>query len=156
MTIGIARTIMHPGLSLAAACLALLNAGPTQAHHSFSAEFDGTKPVRLAGTITRIEWTNPHSYFYLAVTDSKGSVNSWACESGNPGALSRRGWKKGDIRLGDALIVDGFLAKDGSRLIDARRVKLPDGRTVYGGSAGDGGPGDPSAPTPTEGVAPQP
>jgi hypothetical protein len=149
-------TLLHPRLFLAAGCLALLNAGPAQAHHSFSAEFDGTKPVRLAGTITRIEWTNPHSYFYLAVRDSKGGVNSWACESGNPGALSRRGWKKGDIKLGDALIVDGFLAKDGSRLIDARRVKLPDGHTVYGGSAGDGGPGDPSAATPTEGGAPQP
>jgi hypothetical protein len=132
----------------AAACVTLLNAVPVQAHHSFSAEFDGTKPVRLSGTITRIEWTNPHSYFYLDVRDSKGALNTWACESGNPGALSRRGWKKGDIKLGDALVVDGFLAKDGSRLIDARRVTLADGRTVYGGSAGDGGPGDPSAAVP--------
>jgi hypothetical protein len=141
---------LQPRLLPAAACLALLNTLPTQAHHSFSAEFDGTKPVRLIGTITGIEWTNPHSYFYLKVRDSKGANNTWACESGNPGALSRRGWKKGDIKLGDALIVDGFLAKDGSRLIDARRVKLPDGRTVYGGSAGDGGPGDPTAATPPE------
>jgi hypothetical protein len=142
-------------LFLAAACLALLNTLPAQAHHSFSAEFDGTKPVRLSGTISRIEWTNPHSYFYLEVKDSKGGMNTWACESGNPGALSRRGWKKGDIKLGDALIVDGFLAKDGSRLIDARRVKLPDGRTVYGGSAGDGGPGDPSVATPDIGATRQ-
>jgi hypothetical protein len=132
-------------LFLAAASLALLNALPVQAHHSFSAEFDGTKPVRLTGHITRIEWTNPHSYFYLDVKDSKGNVSNWACESGNPGALARRGWKKGDIKLGDPLVVDGFLAKDGSRLIDARRVTLADGRTVYGGSAGDGGPGDPTA-----------
>ena len=139
----------------AAACVALLNAVPIQAHHSFSAEFDGTKPVRLTGTITRIEWTNPHSYFYLDVKDSKGSIRQWACESGNPGALSRRGWKKGDIKLGDALVVDGFIAKDGSRLIDARRVKLPDGRTVYGGSAGDGGPGDPTAATPESGASGQ-
>ncbi len=139
---------MQSRLFPAAACIALLNTLPALAHHSFSAEFDGTKPVRLSGTITRIEWTNPHSYFYLDVRDSKGVVNTWACESGNPGALSRRGWKKGDIKLGDALIVDGFLAKDGSRLIDARRVKLPDGRTVYGGSAGDGGPGDPTAAVP--------
>jgi hypothetical protein len=84
------------------------------------------------------------------VKSTKGGVNNWACESGNPGALSRRGWKKGDIKLGDTLIVDGYLAKDGSRLIDARRVKLPDGRTVYGGSAGDGGPGDPTAATPAD------
>lgn len=142
---------MQPRILVTAAALALLNGLSAHAHHSFSAEFDGTKPVRLTGKISRIEWTNPHSYFYLDVKDSKGSVNTWACESGNPGALSRRGWKKGDIKLGDPLIVDGFLAKDGSRLIDARRVKLPDGRTVYGGSAGDGGPGDPTAATPSEG-----
>jgi len=125
-----------------AVLLVCMSAGPTWAHHSFAAEFDGTKPVRLIGTITRIEWTNPHSYFYLDVTDSKGKVTHWACESGNPGALSRRGWKKGDIKYGDKLIVDGYLAKDGSKFIDARRVTLPDGRVVYGGSAGDGGPGD--------------
>ena len=146
---------MQPRLFLAAACVALINTLPAHAHHSFAAEFDGTKPVRLVGTITRIEWTNPHSYFYLDVKDSKGGINNWACESGNPGALSRRGWKKGDIKLGDTLIVDGYLAKDGSRLIDARRVKLPDGRTVYGGSAGDGGPGDPSAAAPAEAEAPK-
>jgi hypothetical protein len=143
-------------LFLAAAALALLNTLPAQAHHSFSAEFDGTKPVRLTGHITRIEWTNPHSYFYLDVKDSRGAVSNWACESGNPGALSRRGWKKGDIKLGDPLIVDGFLSKDGSRLIDARRVNLADGRTVYGGSAGDGGPGDPSVAAPGGADAPKP
>ena len=124
----------------AAALLIALTATPCPAHHSFSAEFDASKPVRLVGKITRIEWTNPHAYFYLDVVDSKGRISNWGCETGSPGALSRRGWKRGDIHLGDTLIVDGFLAKDGSHLIDARRVTLPDGRSVYGGAPGDGGP----------------
>lgn len=127
------------------ASVALAASRYVSAHHSFAAEFDDHKPVRLIGTITRIQWTNPHSYFYLDVQDSKGDVHHWACESSAPGVLSRRGWKKGDIKFGDKLIVDGYLAKDGSLLIDARRVTLPDGRVLYGGSQGDGGPGDASS-----------
>ena len=115
---------------------------PAWAHHSFAAEFDGSRSVRLTGTITRIEWSNPHSYFFIDVKDDKGNVANWGCEGAGPGALTRRGWKKGDVKLGDTLIVDGYPAKDGSHLIDARRVTLPDGRSVYGGSPGDGGPGD--------------
>jgi len=112
------------------------------AHHSFAAEFDASKAVRLEGTLTKIEWTNPHSYFYIDVKDDQGNIVNWGCEAGAPGALSRRGFKRGDIKLGDKVVVDGYLAKDGSHLIDARRVTLPDGRIVSGGSAGDGGPGD--------------
>jgi hypothetical protein len=114
---------------------------PAHAHHSFAAEFDGSKSLRITGTITRIEWSNPHSYFFIDVKDEKGNVANWGCEGAGPGALTRRGWKKGDVKLGDTLIVDGYPAKDGSHLIDARRVTLPDGRSVSGGSAGDGGPG---------------
>ena len=132
---------MKGRLALGFAGLCLLAAAPLAAHHSFAAEFDGSKAVRLKGTLTKIEWTNPHSYFYIDVKDEHGNVVNWGCEAGSPGALSRRGFKRGDIKLGDPLVVDGYLAKDGSHLIDARRVTLPDGRIVAGGSAGDGGPG---------------
>jgi Family of unknown function (DUF6152) len=125
------------GLLAAAALLATI---PAQAHHSFAAEFDGSRAIRLSGTITRIEWTNPHSYFFIDVKDDKGNVVNWGCEGAGPGALTRRGWKKGDVKLGDTLIVDGYPAKDNSHLMDARRVTLPDGRVVSGGSADDGGP----------------
>jgi hypothetical protein len=126
----------------AAAIVALAAAVPMLAHHSFAAEFDASKAVRLTGTLTKIEWTNPHSYFYIDVKDEKGQIANWGCEGAGPGALSRRGFKRGDIKIGDTLIVDGYRAKDGSRLIDARRVTLPDGRNIYGGTPGDGGPGD--------------
>lgn len=124
-------------LALGLAGLCLVAAVPVAAHHSFAAEFDGTKVIRLKGTLTKIEWTNPHSYFYIDVKDESGKVINWGCEAGAPGALSRRGFRKGDIKLGDTLVVDGYLAKDGSNIVDARRVTLPDGRIVAG-SAGDG------------------
>ena len=124
------------------ALAAIAAAVPAWAHHSFAAEFDGSRAMRLTGTITRIEWSNPHSYFYIDVKDDKGKIVNWGCEGAGPGALTRRGWKKGDVKLGDTLIVDGYPAKDGSHLIDARRVTLPDGRVVSGGSQGDGGPAD--------------
>ena len=127
------------------AALGLIAALPMTGHHSFAAEFDGSKAIRLKGTLTKIEWSNPHSYFYLDAKDEKGNVVNWGCEGGGPGALSRRGFKKGDVKYGDTLIVDGYLAKDGSHLIDARRIFLPDGRIIYGGSPGDGGPPDPTA-----------
>jgi uncharacterized protein DUF6152 len=131
--------LMKATLAFVAAFLAI--AVSASAHHSFAAEFDGSKPMRIVGTITKVQWTNPHSFFYVDVRDESGNVVNWACEGGGPGALSRRGWKRGDLKLGDTLVVDGYLARDGSHLIDARRVTLPDGRSVYGGSAGDGGPG---------------
>lgn len=126
--------------------LAVVAVAPLRAHHSFASEFDASKAVRLTGQLTKIEWTNPHSYFYIDVKDEKGVVVNWACEGAPPGAFSRRGFKKGDIKIGDTFVVDGYRAKDGSNLMDARRVTLPDGRTIYGGSPGDGGPGDTAAP----------
>jgi hypothetical protein len=124
----------------AVAALLLLSANPTLAHHSFAAEFDGSKPVRLVGKVTRVAWTNPHSFFYVDVVDDSGKVTNWGCEGANPLALTRRGWKKGDLKLGDTVVVDGYRARDGSHLVDARRVTFPDGRSLDGSSAGDNGP----------------
>lgn len=115
------------------------------AHHSFAAMYDANKPIRLVGKLTKIEWTNPHSFFYIDVTDSRGRINRWTIEGAGPGALSRRGFNRGDIDLGDTLIVQGYLAKSGARIVDGRLVTLPDGRIINGGSPGDGGPGSASA-----------
>jgi hypothetical protein len=115
-------------------------AAPLVAHHSFAAEFDASKAIRITGTLTKVEWTNPHIYFYLDAKDEQGNPVRWTCESAAPGALSRRGFKRGDLKLGDTIVVDGYRAKNGANLVDARRVTLPDGRIVSGGSAGDGGP----------------
>ena len=125
---------------LLAAGILVAGGGSLAAHHSFAAEFDASKAIRLNGTLTKVEWTNPHIYFYLDVKDESGNVVHWTCESGAPGALSRRGWKRGDLTLGDTVVVDGYRAKNGANMIDARRVTLPDGRIVSGASAGDGGP----------------
>lgn len=135
-----------PATRLLSAVLAIcIAACPAAAHHPFGAQYDAAKPVRLIGKLTKIEWTNPHAYFYLEVTNAKGEKVEWTLETAAPGALSRRGFNKGDIKIGDTLIVDGYLAKSGAKLADARRVTLPDGRTLYGGTVGDGGPGDGTA-----------
>jgi hypothetical protein len=136
---------MNVKLLVLAGSLALAAVSPVLAHHSFAAEFDAHRAIRITGTLAKLEWTNPHSYFYLDVKDDQGNVARWACEGGGPGALSRRGFRKGDVKLGDTLIIDGYQAKDGSHLMDARRVTLPDGRSIFGGAPGDGGPGDPTA-----------
>jgi hypothetical protein len=119
---------------------------PIQAHHSFAAEFDASKSIRITGAISKVEWTNPHSYIYVDVMDDWGNTTTWACEGGAPNALSRRGFRQRDIKTGDAVTIDGYGAKDGSHLMDARRITLSDGRTFYSGSSGDGGPGDPGKP----------
>lgn len=125
------RKLLLIGASLVAAALPIL------AHHSFAAEFDNTKPVTLKGNITKVDWMNPHIWMYLDVKDEKGDMQHWQCEGGPPNTLTRNGWTKNALKIGDAVTIDGMLAKDASKTCNARNVKLPDGRTVFAGAAGD-------------------
>ena len=109
---------------------------PILAHHSFASEYDSDKPVELKGVVTRIEWLNPHARFYIDVKDEKDQVTNWNLELASPNVLFRNGWKRTSLRVGDRVTVNGSLAKDGSKMANAREVVLPDGRKVFAGSTG--------------------
>ncbi len=128
---------MKRKLIIFAVSLGLAGAGTALAHHSFAAEFDGNKPIRLEGTLSKVEWMNPHSYFYVDVSDDQGKAVTWGCEGANPGVLSRQGFRKGDVKLGDKVVVDGYAAKDGAHLMNVRRIYL-NGKLIFDGS-GEGG-----------------
>ena len=108
---------------------------PVAAHHYAVASFDAAKPIHVTGVLTRFEWTNPHSHFYIDVKDDRGNLASWICEAGSPGDLARRGLRRGDVNVGDTLSVDGYRAKDGSRSMIVARLALPDGRSILGSIA---------------------
>ena len=116
-----------------------LAAMPALAHHSFAAEYDNKKPVDLTGTVTKVEWMNPHARFYLDVKDDAGKVTNWEFELGSPNGLMRQGWTRNSMKIGDVVSVQGSLAKDGSNLANARTVKLTDGRKLFAGSASETG-----------------
>jgi len=128
-------------LVAAVATVLLVAAAPVLAHHSFAAEFDQNKPITLVGTVTKVEWMNPHTHFYVDVKDESGKVTNWDLETGSPNALARRGWTRRSLNEGDVVTVQAFRAKDGTNLASARTVTLSDGRKVFAGSADDGGPG---------------
>jgi hypothetical protein len=119
---------------------ALALATPLVAHHSFLSQYDESKWVLLEGKVTRVDWANPHVYFYLDVKDSGGAVVHWVCETGGPGALIRAGWKRDALKPGHHVTVKAYLAKDGSKSVDARIVTLPGGRKVFTGLPPDDGP----------------
>jgi hypothetical protein len=128
------QALLAAGVSLLAAALPLL------AHHSFAAEFDATKAVTLQGAVTKLDWMNPHIWIYLDSKDDAGAVAHWQCEGGPPNTLTRNGWTRDSLKIGDQVTVEGFRSKDGTNTCNARSVKLPSGKSVFAGSAEDGGP----------------
>lgn len=124
---------------LALAILAFLGmtAVPVFAHHAFSAEFDVKKPVTVKGTVTKIEWMNPHAWIYVDVKTDSGATEAWQFETGAPIELLRRGWRKNDLKVGDEVTIQGVRAKDGTNTGSARLVTLPGGKKVFSGSAND-------------------
>jgi hypothetical protein len=115
--------------------VALLSAQTLRAHHSFAAEFDRNSPVTLTGSVTRVDWGNPHIWVFMDVKDDTGKVSNWGVEGGAPNALFRNGWRKDSLKAGDTVTVEGFKSKDGLPRANANRVTLPDGRRVFAGSS---------------------
>jgi hypothetical protein len=134
---------MRMTFSIPAAGLGLLLAvGPVFAHHAFSAEFDAKKEVKLTGTVTKMEWINPHAWIHIDVKKPDGKVDQWMIEGGTPNALMRRGLTRDSLPPGTVIIVDGYQAKDGSLRANGRDLTFPDGRKLFLGSSGTGAPYD--------------
>jgi uncharacterized protein DUF6152 len=125
-----------PAAVLLAGIGVILAAAPTRAHHSFAAEYDAGKPLVLDGTLTRIEWTNPHAHCDIEVPDAQGTITEWRVELAGPKVLLGYGWRHETVHVGDHLRIDGAQAKDGSHQANARLVTLPDGRVLSAGSSG--------------------
>jgi hypothetical protein len=123
------------------AAVVALMAVSASAHHSFSAEYDSNKPIKLAGKVIEMRWSNPHAWIYINVTGKDGKVVKWAWETGGANALYRRGWRKEDLVAGTELVIDGYQARNGSTTANATSITFKDGRRLFAGSS------NPNAPT---------
>jgi len=126
--------ILLAGLSIAIAAV------PVSGHHAFAAEFDANNPIKMSGTVTKMEWINPHTWIHIDVTQPDGSVEPWMIEGGPPNALYRRGFTRDSLPIGIEILVEGFRAKDGSRRGNGTDLTFPDGRKLFLGSSGTGAP----------------
>ncbi len=124
---------------VAIAGLALVG-GPAFAHHAFAAEYDAHQRITVSGALTGFDWTNPHAWLHVDVKDAEGKVENWAIEFGSPNALYRRGFRREDFPVGVVVVVEGYRAKNGSNTLNARSVKLPDGRNLFAGSSAPDAP----------------
>jgi hypothetical protein len=124
----------------AVVAVVVLGAAQVRAHHSFAAEYDSKKPVTLTGSVTKVEWLNPHVRFYADVKDETGTVHNWEFELGSGTSLVRQGWTRTSLKPADVIKVDGYLARDGSRLVNAVSVSTSDGKKLFAGSSFEGAP----------------
>jgi hypothetical protein len=121
---------------------ALVSGVPILAHHAFSAEFDASKPLKLEGAITEVEWINPHTWIHIAVKAPDGKTETWMIEGGTPNTLFRRGFTEDSLKVGTVISIDGYQAKDGTNKANGRDLTLPDGRKLFMGTSGTGAPTD--------------
>ena len=132
---------LNIGIAICSMSLGLCGwASAVSAHHAFAAEFDANKPVNFKGTITRMEWVNPHTWMHITVKNASGATETWAIEAGTPNVLFRRGFTRDTLKIGTEVVVDGYRAKDGSRRANGRDVTFADGRKLFLGSSGIGAP----------------